>query len=34
MGYRTETASDGIDVLEKVTAWSPGIVVKRPEDAA
>lgn len=26
-GYRTETAADGIEGLEKVTAWSPGIVV-------
>ena len=26
-GYRTETAVDGIEGLEKVTAWSPGIVV-------
>jgi DNA-binding NtrC family response regulator len=26
-GYRTETARDGIEALEKVTAWQPGIVV-------
>src|SRR5438105_8695151 len=26
-GYRTETAKDGLEALEKVTAWSPGIVV-------
>lgn len=26
-GYRTETAKDGLDALDKVTAWSPGIVV-------
>src|SRR4051812_873998 len=26
-GYRTETARDGLEALEKVTAWSPGIVV-------
>jgi DNA-binding NtrC family response regulator len=26
-GYRTETAKDGLDALEKVTLWSPGIVV-------
>src|SRR6267142_5195235 len=26
-GSRTETAADGIEGLEKVTAWSPGIVV-------
>jgi DNA-binding NtrC family response regulator len=26
-GYRTETASDGVEGLEKVAAWSPSIVV-------
>jgi DNA-binding NtrC family response regulator len=26
-GYRTETARDGLEALEKVVAWSPGIVV-------
>src|SRR6266404_964474 len=26
-GYRTETAKDGVEGLEKVVAWSPGIVV-------
>src|SRR3979409_154887 len=26
-GYRTETARDGLEGLEKVAAWSPGIVV-------
>jgi DNA-binding NtrC family response regulator len=26
-GYRAETARDGLDALDKVTAWSPGIVV-------
>ncbi|HET7872883.1 MAG TPA: sigma-54 dependent transcriptional regulator [Terriglobales bacterium] len=26
-GYRTETARDGLDALEKVAGWSPGIVV-------
>lgn len=26
-GYRTETARDGMEGLEKVAAWSPGIVV-------
>lgn len=26
-GYRTDTARDGIEGLEKVTAWSPGIVI-------
>ncbi len=26
-GYRTETARDGLDALDKVTAWSPGIVI-------
>jgi len=26
-GYRTETASDGVEGLEKVDSWSPGIVV-------
>jgi DNA-binding NtrC family response regulator len=26
-GYRTETAVDGLEGLEKVTAWSPGIVI-------
>src|SRR6266404_5250939 len=26
-GYRTETAKDGLEALEKVMAWSPGIVV-------
>jgi DNA-binding NtrC family response regulator len=26
-GYRTETAKDGLDGLEKVAAWSPGIVI-------
>ena len=26
-GYRTETAKDGVDGLEKVTSWSPGIVI-------
>ncbi|MGA7884929.1 MAG: sigma-54 dependent transcriptional regulator [Acidobacteriaceae bacterium] len=26
-GYRTETARDGIEALEKVTAWQPGIIV-------
>src|SRR5438270_636924 len=26
-GYRTDTAKDGLDALEKVLAWSPGIVV-------
>jgi DNA-binding NtrC family response regulator len=26
-GYRTETARDGMEGLEKVTSWSPGIVV-------
>ncbi len=26
-GYRTETARDGLEGLEKVGAWTPGIVV-------
>jgi len=26
-GYRTETARDGLEALEKVSAWQPGIVV-------
>jgi DNA-binding NtrC family response regulator len=26
-GYRTETARDGVEGLEKVTSWNPGIVV-------
>ncbi len=26
-GYRTETARDGLEALDKVVAWSPGIVV-------
>ena len=26
-GYRTETARDGIEGLEKITTWSPGIVI-------
>ena len=26
-GYRTETARDGVEALEKVTAWQPGIIV-------
>jgi DNA-binding NtrC family response regulator len=26
-GYRTDTARDGLEGLEKVTAWSPGIVI-------
>jgi DNA-binding NtrC family response regulator len=26
-GYRTETARDGIEALEKVNTWSPGIIV-------
>ena len=26
-GYRTETAKDGLEGLEKVTAWAPGIVL-------
>lgn len=26
-GYKTDTARDGLEALEKVTAWSPGIVV-------
>jgi CheY-like chemotaxis protein len=26
-GYRTETARDGIEGLEKVTEWFPGIIV-------
>ena len=26
-GYRTETAKDGLDALDKVMTWSPGIVV-------
>ncbi len=26
-GYRTDTASDGLEGLEKVTAWSPAIVI-------
>ncbi len=26
-GYRTETAKDGLEALEKVAAWGPGIVV-------
>ncbi|MBZ5531293.1 MAG: sigma-54 dependent transcriptional regulator [Acidobacteriia bacterium] len=26
-GYRTETAKDGLEGLDKVAAWSPGIVV-------
>jgi len=26
-GYRTETANDGLDGLEKVATWSPGIVI-------
>src|SRR5437762_4113779 len=26
-GYRTETARDGLEGLEKIAAWSPGIVI-------
>ncbi len=26
-GYRTETAKDGLEGLDKVSTWSPGIVV-------
>jgi DNA-binding NtrC family response regulator len=26
-GYRTDTAKDGLEALEKVSAWSPGIIV-------
>ncbi len=26
-GYRTDTAKDGLEALDKVTAWSPGIVL-------
>ncbi|MGA8532076.1 MAG: sigma-54 dependent transcriptional regulator [Acidobacteriaceae bacterium] len=26
-GYRTETARDGLEALEKISAWQPGIVV-------
>jgi CheY-like chemotaxis protein len=26
-GYRTETARDGLEGLEKVAAWSPAIVL-------
>jgi CheY-like chemotaxis protein len=26
-GYRTETARDGLEALEKVNAWQPGIIV-------
>jgi DNA-binding NtrC family response regulator len=26
-GYRTDTAPDGMEALEKVAAWSPGIIV-------
>ena len=26
-GYRTETARDGLEALEKISAWSPSIVV-------
>src|SRR5689334_6340433 len=26
-GYRTDTAKDGLEGLEKVSAWSPGIVI-------
>src|ERR1041385_7035548 len=26
-GYRTETARDGVEGLEKVSSWSPGIVI-------
>jgi DNA-binding NtrC family response regulator len=26
-GYETETARDGVDALERIAAWSPGIVV-------
>src|SRR5512146_1327117 len=26
-GYRTETAKDGLEALEKVAAWGPGIIV-------
>jgi DNA-binding NtrC family response regulator len=26
-GYRTDTASDGLEGLEKVTAWSPAVVI-------
>jgi DNA-binding NtrC family response regulator len=26
-GYRTETARDGVEALDKVTAWQPGIIV-------
>src|SRR5581483_9894143 len=26
-GYRTETASDGLEGLEKAAAWTPGIVI-------
>src|SRR5690349_2395756 len=26
-GYRTDTAKDGLEGLEKVTSWAPGIVI-------
>ena len=26
-GYQTETAEDGVEAMEKVSAWSPGIIV-------
>src|SRR5581483_3269369 len=26
-GYRTETARDGLEALEKIAAWQPGIIV-------
>ena len=32
-GYRTETARDGIEGLEKITTWSPGMRTSRDHPA-
>src|SRR5579884_1775706 len=26
-GYKTETASDGLEALDKIASWAPGIII-------